>query len=123
MKAPNRKSAKRSNAANQRVITLLDAIADLQIGDLCEVLDLDEMTPMLDLDDNCKFWMDKDGKIKMLPGMPKARSLIDRVKTGKSLARILESQLTWLLACGEAGSVSYRKHKRNKRELGGRGFS
>ena len=117
MKAPNRKSAERSNAAKQRVITLLDAIADLQIGDLYEVLHLDEMMPMLDLDDNCKFGMDKGGKIKLLPGMPKARSLIDRVKTGKSLVRILESQLTWVLAFGEAGLVSYRKTKETKENL------
>ena len=116
-------SARQSAAARRRVITLLNAIADLQEGDLLAVLKLDQVTPLIEFGENDMFELGEDGKIVYTPGWPPApRSLKDRARSGEGLGRILEHHLMSVLVLGEGQLMTYQKHKRGKKELGGRTF-
>ena len=111
----------RESSRRRRVIALLNAIADLQEGDLLAVLDLDGFTPMVEFGEKDRFEY-KNGKIVVTPGWPPApKSLKHRARTGKDLARILEWQLISTLGFGEARLTSYQKLRRGK-DLGGRVF-
>ena len=116
-------SARQTAAARRRVTTLLNAIADLQEGDLLAVLELDRITPLIEFGENDMFELGEDGKIVFMPGWPPApRSLKDRARTGEDLARILEQHLMSALVLGEVKLMTYQKHNRGKKELGGRRF-
>jgi len=106
----------RESSRRRRVIALLNAISDLQEGDLLAVLELDERTPMIELD---RLEL-KNGKMVIKPDKPK--SLKHRARTGKDLGRILEWQLISILGLGEAELPSYPKLRRGK-DMGGRGFA
>ena len=71
-------SARQSAAARRRVITLLNAIADLQEGDLLAVLKLDQVTPLIEFGENDMFELGEDGKIVYTPGWPPAPTDISR---------------------------------------------
>jgi hypothetical protein len=97
--------ARELDAKRVRVITLLNAIADLHEGDLREILKLDQTAPIAQHDHGTFEWDD--------PGGALTRS--DVVRTGEELARILEDHLKSVLICGE-GSIE------SKKEFGGRRF-
>jgi hypothetical protein len=114
-------SATPSVARRRRIITLLNAILDLQEGDLLAVLELDRVTPLTELGENDTFQVGEDGKIVWTPGTPPPpKSLKHRAQTGKDLAHILEDHLNSVLVFGEVSVPSYKKRKRGKKELGGR---
>ncbi len=111
-----------NGAGKRRVITLMNAIADLHEGDLRAVLKLDRMTPLREFGENDSFTLDKNGRVIHLPGFsPPRRSLKHRAHTGKQLARILEQHLMEVLTFGEVELPSYQRPRR-KNELGGRQF-
>src|SRR6266567_4443949 len=95
-------SATPSAARRRRIITLLNAISDLQEGDLLAVLELDRVTPLMEFGENDTFQVGEDGKIVWTPGTPPPpKSLKHRARTGKDLARILEDHLNSVLVFGE----------------------
>jgi hypothetical protein len=115
--------AKPSASSRRRVIRLLNAIADLHEGDLRSVLQLDGSTPFIEFGENDTFELREDGKILHRPGYPPPpRSLKQRVQTGEALGRILEDHLSSILVFGEVNLITWQKHKRRKKELGGRSF-
>ena len=110
-------------AAERRVIRVLNAIADLNEGDLWLALELDEMTPLMEFGENDTFQL-KDGRLLYTPGYPSPPgSLMHKAKTGKALGRMLEQLLLATLGFGEAKLISWQKRNRKQEELGGRRFS
>jgi hypothetical protein len=113
-----------SKAKRRRVVNLLNAISDLQEGDLLAVLHLDGIVPLGEFGENDTFSLGQDGEVIHTPGWPPPpRSLKDRVRTGKDLSRILEHQLLSVLVFGEVEVPSYMKSERDEREIGGRSWT
>jgi hypothetical protein len=112
-----------SKSTLHRVVALLNAISDLQEGDLRLALELDSQAPMLEFGENDTFKIAQDGKIVWTPGSPPPeKSLRHRVQTGEELGRILEHHLLSVMIFGEAVLPSYKKRRRAKHEIGGRAW-
>jgi hypothetical protein len=88
-------------ARRRRVNKLMNAIAELQTGDLEAVIDLDTVAPM-----------EEDGPSRLDP---------NEARNGRELAEILEDRLMILLAVGEWGLCTEQR-PRETGELGGRMF-
>jgi hypothetical protein len=86
-----------SESRRRRVVTLLNAIADLRHGDLHAVLELDRYTPLSD-------------------------GLNDGMRTGEALSWLLEDHLSHVLGFGEVG-LDPDIRPRTGKEIGGRRFS
>jgi hypothetical protein len=92
-----------ASTRKQRVTVFLNALADLQRGDLLKVLKMDDMVPMVE------------------PGLGESASLRVRTRTGEDLSRIVEQQLVFILGLGEASLFTCGKPEwRN--DLGARRF-
>jgi hypothetical protein len=79
----------------------MNAIAELQTGDLEAVIDLDTVAPM-----------EEDGPLRLDP---------NEARNGRELAEILEDRLMTLLAVGEWGLCTEQRPRENG-DLGGRMF-
>jgi hypothetical protein len=79
----------------------MNAVAELQTGDLEAVINLDTVAPM-----------EEDGPSRLDP---------NEAHTGRELAEILEDRLRTLLAVGEWGLCTKQRPREND-ELGGRMF-
>jgi hypothetical protein len=88
-------------ARRRRVNNLMNAIAELQTGDLEAVIDLDTVAPM-----------EEDGPSLLDP---------NEARNGRELAEILEGRLMTLLAVGEWGLCTEQRPRENG-DLGGRMF-
>jgi hypothetical protein len=88
-------------ARRRRVNNLMNAVAELQSGDLEAVINLDTVAPM-----------EEDGPSRLDP---------NEAHTGRELAEILEHRLRTLLAVGEWGLCTKQRPRENG-ELGGRMF-
>lgn len=109
-------------AAKKRVIRVLDAISDLHKGDLRLGLDLDWVTPLVEIGKNDLLEL-KDGRLVIIRAYPPPeRSLRLKAQTGEALGRILEQHLVETLGFGEATLTTWRKRNRTQ-QLGGRNFS
>jgi hypothetical protein len=89
-------------ARRRRVNKLMNAIAELQTGDLEAVINLDTVAPM-----------EEDGPSRLDP---------NEARNGRELAEILEGRLMTLLAVGEWGPCTEQRPRENG-ELGGRMFA
>ena len=98
-----------SSAARRRVVDLLDAITNLHRGDLLAVLDLDSSTPLIEFGEEDTFELGKNGQVVHTPVGPAKRSLSHRAQTGEHLARILEAQLTAVMAFGQMELQTIRR--------------
>jgi hypothetical protein len=88
-------------ARRRRVNKLMNAVAELQTGDLEAVINLDAVAPM-----------EEDGPSRLDP---------NEARSGRELAEILEDRLIKLLAIGEWGLCTKQRPRENG-ELGGRMF-
>jgi hypothetical protein len=82
-------------ARRRRVNNLMNAIAELQTGDLEAVIDLDTVAPM-----------EEDGPSRLDP---------NEARNGRELAEILEDRLLTLLAVGEWGLCTGQRPREKRR--------
>jgi hypothetical protein len=113
----------RSLSKRARVTALMNAISDLNEGDLLTVLKLNQSTPLIDFAPNDKFRLREDGTVEHVRGFPPpSKGLKHRIRTGNQLGRVLEHHLMAILVFGEIALRNIKKEPRAKREIGGRHF-